>query len=152
MNWNALFKTVLLNCTLHIIHPLKSVRLAYLQASASIISISEHFHHIKKKLYTPQLPVMKETQVRFLGLEDTLEKGITTHSSILAWSIPWTEEPGRLQFMGFQRVGILKHKCLFLITFNLFIFSFVTCALDVIIAKKPLPNPKSQRFTPALLS
>ena len=43
---------------------------------------------------------MWETQVRSLGQEDALEKGMATHSSILAWEIPWTEEPGELQFMG----------------------------------------------------
>ena len=48
---------------------------------------------------------MQKTRLRSLGLEDTLEKGIATHSSILAWRIPWTEEPGRLQSMGSQRVG-----------------------------------------------
>ena len=42
------------------------------------------------------LPAMQETQVQSLGREDTLEKGIATHSSILSWEIPWTEEPGRL--------------------------------------------------------
>ena len=42
--------------------------------------------------------------VEALGWEDPLEKGMVTHSSILAWKIPWTEEPGRLQFMGSQRV------------------------------------------------
>ena len=47
------------------------------------------------------LPAMQETQVRFLGL---LEKEMATHSSILVWKIPWTEEPGRLQSMGSQRV------------------------------------------------
>ena len=51
------------------------------------------------------LPSMQKTRLRSLGLEDTLEKGIATHSSILAWRIPWTEEPGRLQSMGSQRVG-----------------------------------------------
>ena len=51
------------------------------------------------------LPTMQETQVRFLGQEDPLEKEMATHSSILAWKIPWTEEPGRLQSMGLQRVG-----------------------------------------------
>ena len=51
------------------------------------------------------LPAMQETQVRSLGWEDPLEKGMATHSSILAWEIPWTEEPGRLQSMGLQRVG-----------------------------------------------
>ena len=49
-------------------------------------------------------PAEQETRVRFLGLEDSLEKGIATHSSILAWITPWTEEPGRLQSMGSQRV------------------------------------------------
>ena len=46
---------------------------------------------------------MQETQVRSLGQEDPLEKGMATHSSILAWKIPWTEEPGKLQFMGSQK-------------------------------------------------
>ena len=50
------------------------------------------------------LPEMQETRVRFLGQEDPLEKEMTIHSSILAWEIPWTEEPGRLQSMGSQRV------------------------------------------------
>ena len=51
------------------------------------------------------LPAMWETQVRFLSWEDPLEKGMAVHSSILAWRIPWTEEPEGLQFIGFQRVG-----------------------------------------------
>ena len=50
-------------------------------------------------------PAMQETQVQSLGWEDPLEKGMATHSSILAWRIPWTEEPGGLQSMGSQRVG-----------------------------------------------
>ena len=50
------------------------------------------------------LPVMWKTQVHSLGLEDPLEKEMATHSSILAWKIPWTEEPSRLQSMGSQRV------------------------------------------------
>ena len=45
------------------------------------------------------LPAMLETQVQSLGQEDPLEEGMATHSSILAWRIPWTEEPGRLQSM-----------------------------------------------------
>ena len=48
------------------------------------------------------LPAMQETWVRFLGREDPLEKEMATHSSILAWRIPWTEEPDRLQSMGSQ--------------------------------------------------
>ena len=51
------------------------------------------------------LPAMQETQVLSLDWEDLLEKGMATHSSILAWRIPWTEEPGGLQSMGSQRVG-----------------------------------------------
>ena len=51
------------------------------------------------------LPAIRETWVRSLGWEDLLEKGKATHSSILAWRIPWTEEPGGLQSMGTQRVG-----------------------------------------------
>jgi len=50
------------------------------------------------------LPAMQETWVRSLGQEDPLEKGMATHSSILVWRIPWTEEPDRLQSMGSQRV------------------------------------------------
>ena len=51
------------------------------------------------------LPKMQETHVQSLGQEDLLEKETATHSSTLAWKIPWMEEPGRLQSMGSQRVG-----------------------------------------------
>ena len=51
------------------------------------------------------LPTIQETWVQSLGQEDPLEKEMATHSSILAWKIPWMEEPGRLQSMGSQRVG-----------------------------------------------
>ena len=51
------------------------------------------------------LSTMQETQVRALGWEDPLEKEMATHSSTIAWKMPWTEEPGRLQSMGSQRVG-----------------------------------------------
>ena len=51
-----------------------------------------------------RLPAMPETQVQSLGWEDPLEKEMATHSSTLAWKIPWTEDPGRLQSMGSQRV------------------------------------------------
>ena len=51
------------------------------------------------------LPTMQETQVLSLGQKDPLEKEMATHSSTLAWKIPWTEEPVRLQSMGSQRVG-----------------------------------------------
>ena len=55
-----------------------------------------------------RLPTTQETQVRFLGWEDPLEKEMATHSRTLDWKIPWTEEPGRLQSMGSLRVG---HDC-----------------------------------------
>ena len=51
------------------------------------------------------LPAMRETWVQALGREDPLEKEMATHSSTIAWKIPWTEEPGRLQSMRLQRVG-----------------------------------------------
>ena len=54
------------------------------------------------------LPEMQKTQVLSLGWEDPLEEGMATHSSILAWRIPWTEEAGGLQSMGSQRV---RHDC-----------------------------------------
>ena len=52
-----------------------------------------------------RLPTMQETQVQSLGREDLLEKEMATHSSILAWKIPWMVEPGRLQSMGSRRVS-----------------------------------------------
>ena len=52
-----------------------------------------------------RLPTMWETQVQSLGQEDVLEKEMATHSSILAWKIPWMEDPSRLQSMGLQRAG-----------------------------------------------
>ena len=51
------------------------------------------------------LPIMREIQVQSLGREDLLEKEMASCSSILAWKIPWMEDPGRLQSMGLQRVG-----------------------------------------------
>ena len=51
------------------------------------------------------LTIMQETWIQSLGWEYPLQKGIATHSRILAWRIPWTEEPDELQFMGSQRVG-----------------------------------------------
>ena len=51
------------------------------------------------------LPAIQETQVQSLNQEDPLENGMATHSSILAWRISWTEKPGKLQYMGSQKVG-----------------------------------------------
>ena len=59
------------------------------------------------------LPAMQETWVQFLGKEDALEKEMATHSTILAWRIPWTDEPGRLQSMGSQESDMtyqLNHR------------------------------------------
>ena len=56
-------------------------------------------------LMVTSLPTMQETWVQSLGWEDPVEKIMATHSSILAWRIPWTKEPGRIQSMGSQRVG-----------------------------------------------
>ena len=75
-----------------------------------IILQSSHWKHLlslstTKAQRLKRLPAMKETWVPSLGREDPLEKEMATHSSILAWRIPWTEEPGGLQSMGLQRVG-----------------------------------------------
>ena len=56
---------------------------------------------------SPAMQEMQETEVQSLGREDPLKKGMTTHSSILAWRIPWTEEAGGLQSLGSQRI---RHK------------------------------------------
>ena len=65
-----------------------------------------HFHVASLVAQTvKRLPAMWETWVQSLGREDPLEKEMATHSSTLAWKIPWMEKPGRLQSMGLQRVG-----------------------------------------------
>ena len=70
----------------------------------------------------------KQRQVWSLGQEDTLEEGMATHSSIFAWRIPWTEEPGQLQYIGSQRVGHdwsnLAHMHIYLLRFPLDSFCF----------------------------
>ena len=68
-------------------------RLKPLSGNCSLVA-----HMVKR------LPTMRETQVQSLGQEDLLEKEMATHSSSLAWRIPWREEPGRLQSIGSQRV------------------------------------------------
>ena len=57
-----------------------------------------------------RLPTMRKTRVRSLGWEDPLEKEMATRSSILAWEIPWTEEPGRLQSVGLQRASTKQQQ------------------------------------------
>ena len=64
----------------------------------------ENFEHYFTDMWLKRLPGMLETRVPSLGREDSLEKEMATQSSILAWRIPWREEPGRLQSMGSQRV------------------------------------------------
>ena len=66
---------------------------------------------LPRRLSGKSLPARQETQVRSLGGEDPLEEGTATLSSILAWRIPWTEEPGRLQSVGSPRVGHDKTVC-----------------------------------------
>ena len=77
-------------------HYEKSEKLVFLRVAiqASLVA-----HKVKN------LPATQKTQVQSLGREDPLKKGMATHTSILAWRISWTEEPGRLQFMHLQRVG-----------------------------------------------
>ena len=75
------------------------------------------------------LPAMQETQVWSLGWEDPLEKGMATHCSILAWRIPWTEEPGGLQSMGWQRI---QHN------WATNTFTFILCTL---FSLSPAPCP-----------
>ena len=71
------------------------------------------------------LPALRDTQVRSLVWEDPLEKEMATHSSILAWRIPWTEEPGRLQSMGSQRVRHEWATSLSFFSFSLSLNSYV---------------------------
>ena len=63
------------------------------------------YHHFLVAQTVKNLPAVGEIRVRSLGQEDPLEEGMVTLSSILAWEIPWMEEPGRLQSVGSQRVG-----------------------------------------------
>ena len=72
------------------------------QKNNPLASASPIAHSVKSLL------AMQETRVQFLGQEDPLEKKMATHSSILAWRIPWTEEPGRLQSMGLQELDMTE--------------------------------------------
>ena len=73
----------------------------------NLIWVLTHFSFLASLVaqMVKRLPAMQETRVQFLGWEDPLEKEMATHSSTLAWKIPWTEEPDRLQSIGSQRVG-----------------------------------------------
>ena len=73
----------------------------------NLIWVLTHFSFLASLVaqMVKRLPAMQETRVQFLGWEDPLEKEMATHSSTLAWKIPWTEKTDRLQSMGSQRVG-----------------------------------------------
>ena len=97
---------------------------------------------------------MRETQVRSLGREDLLEKEMATHSSILAGKIPWTEDPGRLQSMGSQRVGhdwatsLHFHKNTKLSLFPLpFKFTFSAVHARSVAASLPVSSPSFKEST-----
>ena len=94
-------------------------------AFASSVRFEFELRHLNEKDWASlvaqmlkNLPAIQETWIRFLDWEYPLEKGMATHSSILAWRIPWTEEPGRLQSMGLQRVkhDWMRHFSLFGVT------------------------------------
>jgi len=108
-----------LNCSFVLIHIFDNYRhiwllllytLSYNERTGQRLPISSHNYH---SVYIDfaggsgikRLPTMWETWVQSLGWEDLLEKAMAAHSCILAWKIPWMEEPGRLQSMGSQRVG-----------------------------------------------
>ena len=78
----------------------------FVKAYAKDIILGKKFcmHWASLVAQIENLPAMQETRVQSLGQEDHLEKEMATHSSILAWRIPWTEEPGGLQSLGSQRV------------------------------------------------
>ena len=80
------------------------VEYSFISTLISILHISTNWA-AQVSQWVKNLPMMQETQVHSLGREDPLEEGMATHSSILAWRIPWTEKPVGLQFMGSQRVG-----------------------------------------------
>ena len=81
------------------------------------------------------LPAMRETRVQSLGREDLLEKEMATHSNTLAWKIPWTEEPGRLQsivsihFTFYCKILVVVHECIILIYTNVIKLSDLTIFL-----------------------
>ena len=85
----------LLKCKMFVPFDLLCIYLTYTHMWASLVAQS-----------VKNLPAMHETQVQFLGWEDPLEKEMSTHSSILAWRIPWTEEPGRVQSRGLQELDM----------------------------------------------
>ena len=87
-------------------HPWKKLCLCACRVSVCIVKHLQFKNLILTEAQTlKNLPTMRETQVPSLSGEDPLEKGMATHSSILAWRIPWTQDPGELQSKRLQRVG-----------------------------------------------
>jgi len=91
----AIVNSVAMNIQVHVSFQIRAFFI-YMPTSAVASLVAERLK---------RLPAMRETWVRSLGQEDSLEKEMATHSSILAWRIPWMEEPGGLQSTGSQRVG-----------------------------------------------
>ena len=95
----------------------KSKYSTLLNNTEKYLTITQQFVIIFYRTQTvKRLSTMRETQIRALGWEDPLEKEMAIHSSTIAWKIPWTEEPGRLQSLGSQRVG---HEFTFTFTLTL---------------------------------
>ena len=84
---------------------LKRIKLASLRGKMDLVNLLLYLRASLVAQTVKRLSAMLETWVRSLGREYPLEKEMATHSSTFAWKIPWTEEPGRLQSMGSQRVG-----------------------------------------------
>ena len=115
--WHGLFAFFILDYTplIHILEQLISnMNINYLliqwcevinNQKTSVATTNFNFCPSLQAQMVKLLPAMQETRVRSLGWEDPLEKEMATHSSTLAWKIPWMEEPGRLQSMGLPRVG-----------------------------------------------
>ena len=78
----------------------------FIQREEIVITYPKKRASLMAQMVMQGLPVIQEIQIQSLGQEDPLEKGMATHPSILAWRIPWAEEPGRLQFIGSQRTGL----------------------------------------------
>ena len=95
LNWTCNFKGKVSKFFLFLYHNFYS-NLNYFAVTKKDFAIAQ---------MVKNLPAVQETWVQSLGQEDSLEKGMATHSSILAWRIPWTEEPGGLQSLGSHRVG-----------------------------------------------
>ena len=93
-----------------------------------------------------RLPAMRETQVQSLGQEDSLEKEMAIHSSTIAWKIPWTEEPGKLQSMRSQRI---RHDFTFTFTFTFTRAEhlYYLCANNSILKEMPKKNVFSKTYT-----